>query len=179
VRNGRFVLHGLEPDTEVPAYFLEPRRKLGATARFSGKSAANGPVTVRLEPCGTARARLITPDGTPLARYPASGLLSMIVTPGPPSRRPSRRNEPTGGPLFADESTVARLDPVNYGADFQSDAQGRLTFPALVPGALHRIVDRTPTVGGRELEVHKEFTVQPGEILELGDVVIARPRERN
>ena len=177
VRDGRFVMHGLELDTELPAYFLEPERKLGATARLSGKSAANGPVTVRLEPCGTARARLVTPVGEPLARYPASGFVSMIINPGPPSRPDG--NAPAGGPLFADEALVARLDPVNYPADFQSDAQGRVMFPALVPGAPYRIIDRTPTFGGRPLEVRKEFTVRPGEILELGDVVVASPRGRN
>jgi len=103
----------------------------------------------------------------------------MIVTPGPPSRPPTRRNEPTGGPLFADESPAARLDPVNYGPDLQSDAEGRLTLPALIPGAPYRIVDRTPVFAGAALEVRKEFTVQPGEALELGDILIARPRGRN
>ena len=55
VRNGRFEIHGLDPDTEVPVYFLEPKRKLGATAVLSGKSAIGGPVIVRLEPCGAAQ----------------------------------------------------------------------------------------------------------------------------
>src|SRR5262249_33880526 len=66
-RDGRFALHGLDPgsDAEVAAYFLDPGRKLGATARFAGRATANGPVTVRLERCGTARARLVDPDGRP------------------------------------------------------------------------------------------------------------------
>ncbi len=55
VHDGRFALHGLDADVEVPAYFLKPERRLGATVRFSGRSSAGGPVTVRLEPCGTAR----------------------------------------------------------------------------------------------------------------------------
>ena len=36
-RNGRFEIHGLDPDAAVPVYFLEPNRKLGATAYFSGQ----------------------------------------------------------------------------------------------------------------------------------------------
>ena len=56
VRNGRFEIRGLDPDAEVPVYFLEPERKLGAVVNLSVKSAAGGPVTVRLEPCGAARA---------------------------------------------------------------------------------------------------------------------------
>jgi len=177
LRDGRFVLHGLDPNTavEVPAYFLEPERKLGATARFSGRSVADGPVTVRLEPCGTARARLVTSDGKPLDRYPARGLASMVVTPGPLVQGVQAKD----GPLFAEEAGVTQLDPVNYGTDFQSDAQGRLTFPALIPGATYRIEDFTPTFGGGEPVIRKEFTAQPGEALDLGDILIARPRGRN
>ena len=131
LRDGRFVLHGLDPGAavEIPAFFLDPRRKLGATVRFSGRSAASGPVTVRLESCGTAKMRLVTADGKPLDRYPARTLISMVVTPGPLRGRSLTGN----GPLLANEADVAQLDPVNYSFDLQSDAQGRLTFPALIP----------------------------------------------
>ena len=72
VRDGRFTLHGLDPadDAEVPVFFLEPDRKLGATVRISARTAANGEVTVRLERCGLAMARFLGPDGKPLERYP-------------------------------------------------------------------------------------------------------------
>ncbi len=177
LRDGRFVLHGLDPKAavEVPAYFLDPERKLGAVARFSGRSGADGPVTVRLEPCGTARARLVTSDGKPLDRHDARALASMVVTPGPPRGR----RQAEDGPLFADEASVVSLDPVNYGSDFQSDAQGRLTLPALIPGATYRIQDFTPVFGGGDPAIRKEFTVKPGETLDLGDILIARPQGRN
>ena len=74
---------------------------------------------------------------------------------------------------------MAALDPVNYASDFQSDAQGRLTLPALIPGATYRIEDFTPAFGGGDPAIRKEFTVKPGETIELGDIVIARPRGRN
>ena len=35
VRDGRFELHGLDPDAEVPAYFLDTEHKLGGTGRRS------------------------------------------------------------------------------------------------------------------------------------------------
>ena len=83
VRNGHFELHGLAPDVEVPVYFFEPKSKLGATAFFSVKAAAGGPIAVRLEPCGTAMARLVDPTGKPLVGHRDPYLISMVVTPGP------------------------------------------------------------------------------------------------
>ena len=62
-RDGHFEIHGLDPDADVPVHFLDPQRKLGATAVFSGKSSAGGPVTVRLEACGSARACILDPQG--------------------------------------------------------------------------------------------------------------------
>ncbi len=47
VRNGRFELHGLATDPEVPVFFLEPKRRLGAMVNLSGKSGSGGPITVR------------------------------------------------------------------------------------------------------------------------------------
>ena len=83
-RNGQFEIHGLDPDAEVPVYFLEPKRKLGATAYFSGKPAAGGPLnTCALEPCVTARARLVGPDGKPVTGFSKPWLISMVITPGP------------------------------------------------------------------------------------------------
>ena len=99
----------------------------------------------------------------------------MVITPGPPLQG----REAKDGPLFAEDAGVVSLDPVNYGNDFQSDAQGRVTFTALIPGANYRIQDITPVFGGGEPAIRKEFTVKPGEALDLGDIVIARPRGRN
>jgi beta-lactamase regulating signal transducer with metallopeptidase domain len=178
LRDGRFILHGLDPNSadEVPAFFLEPERKLGATVRFSGRSADNGPVTVRLEPCGTAKLRLVTSDGKPLDRYTVlRSLVSMVVAPGPLRVR----NQANDGPLLAAEAGVQQLDPVNYKNDLQSDAEGRLTLPALIPDATYRIQDFSPLFAGGDTVIRKEFTVKPGETLDLGDVVIARPQGRN
>jgi hypothetical protein len=80
---------------------------------------------------------------------------------------------------LAAEAGVQQLDPVNYKNDLQSDAEGRLTLPALIPGATYRIQDFTPLFGGGDPVIRKEFTVQSGETLDLGDIVIARPQARN
>ncbi len=169
--NGRFELHGVDPDTDLAVYFLEPKRRLGATIHVLGKPATGGPMTVRLEPCGTAVARLVDASNRPLAGYRNEYLIAMIVTPGAQtgSRAPADAMR-----LLADEAFVARIDPINYANNPESDAQGRITFPALIPGASYRIYD-TDSANRR---LRKDFTVKPGETLDLGDIVIEKPRAR-
>ncbi len=171
-RNGQFAIHGLDPDVEVPVYFLEPKRKLGATAFFSGKPAAGGPFSVHLESCATARARLVGPDGKPVAGFSKPWLIAMVVTPGPSNSPKARKS----GVLLAHEAPLPAVDPINYEPNPVSDAQGRITFPALIPGASYRIIDRTPFRGPDGPQVRKDFTVKPGETIELGDIMIEKPQ---
>ena len=48
VNNGRFEVHGIDPDGETPLYFLDPDHELGTTVHLSGKSPAQGSVVVEL-----------------------------------------------------------------------------------------------------------------------------------
>ncbi len=158
VKSGRFEIHGLDPDASVPVYFLDPHQKLGAAANFTGKSAAGGPVTVRLQPCGTAKARLVDAAGKPIAGYRGSHLISMSVAPPYIFRH--------------QEATLAAIDSINYADGPVSDAQGRIAFPALIPGAPYYL-----SVSGRtRTQRDKDFTVKPGETLDLGDIVIEKPQ---
>ncbi len=181
VHDGRFEVHGLDPDTEVPVYFLDPKRKLGGVVNLSVKSASGGPVTVRLEPCGAARARIIGPGGKPVSAYPPRpvlgeyhGLLrcSMVVTPGPPYSTAKGQ----AALLAADEQNLTAADPVNYATEPVSDADGRITLPVLIPGATYRFIDDTMAI--RDVagpEIRKEFTVKPGETVDLGDIRVEKP----
>jgi hypothetical protein len=174
VRDGHFTIHGLADDSEVPVYFLDSRRELGATAYLSHKSALDGPVTVRLERCGQARARLVDPAGKPVARSRdtyGSHMTMMVVTPGP-----HRSSEDAADQLrlAADLGSLARFDSIHYQKGLVSDSQGQLLLPALIPGATYRIYDDTPDneAGPR---LRKEFTVKPGETLDLGDILVEKP----
>ncbi len=179
-RNGRFELHGFDPDSDVPVHFLDPKHKLGATIHLSGKSASSGLVTVQLEPCGTAKARLVDPDGRPMAgpmvgpmaRISHLWLVSMVVQPGPPRSRKSYDE----GLVISSEYPLTWVDPINYPQSPVSDSQGRIVFPGLIPGATYRINDRTTVRDEKGPQVRKEFTVKPGEPLDLGDILIEKPR---
>lgn len=175
VSNGRFEIHGLAPDAEVPVSFLEPERKLGAVVNLSAESASRGPVTVRLEPCGAARAWLVDPDGKPVTKPVRNLSIRMVVTPGRADRTAS--NEKAARIPSAADGRLADVDPINYETDPAPDPGGRVTLPVLIPGATYRIIDYTMVVRGGQNgpELRKEFTVKPGQKLDLGDIRIARP----
>ena len=176
LRDGRFVLHGLDPNAvvEVPAYFLDPG---ASSARSPGSRDGRGPTD--RSPSASSRA---APRGSGWSLPTASR--SIGTTPGrwprwssPRGRRPCRAAK--DGPLFSEEASVMSLDPINYGNDFQSDAQGRLTLPALIPGATYRILDVSPAFADGDPAIRKEFTIKSGETIDLGDILIARPQRRN
>jgi hypothetical protein len=176
VSDGAFAIRGLGLDGEVPVYFLEPERKLGAVVNLSVKSAPGGPVTVRLEPCGAARAWLVDLDGKPVVKPVPKLIITMVATPGPASTYNHFPNDKASSLLYADECDLSAVDPINYEKTLSPDPLGRIALPVLIPGATYRFVDYTMVVRGQTRpEIRKEFTVKPGEKLELGDIRIAKP----
>jgi len=171
-RGGRFELHGVDSATEYPVYFLEPNRKLGATAHLSGSSPGGPPVIIRLESCGVARARLVNSDGKPIAARLPSTFITLVVTPGPLFS--GAQSNP--GRLFADEAALSAVDPVNHSIPMVSDAEGRIEIPVLIPGATYRFVDRSTVRDPGGSQVRKEFQVKPGETLDPGNICIEKPQ---
>jgi hypothetical protein len=174
LQNGRFEIRGLAPSAEVPVYFVEPERKLGAVVNLSVKSVAGGPIIVRLEPCGSARAWLVDPDGKPVAKPERKLEIKMVVTPG--RALDAFPNDKEAGLLSADEGELTDVDPINYETALAPDALGRIELPVLIPGATYRFIDYTMYVRGQTgPEIRKEFTIKPGQKLNLGDIRIAKP----
>ena len=158
---GRFKLIGLSDDGEYPVVFLDPIRKLGATLNLH---ATDDNVKVVLKPCGTARAKFILDDEE---RKFSPVLLNLVVTPGTP-----RRDFKTmrAGKVAADSDFNSNIDYINYRDGYwKANVQRRgkdqyYTFPALVPGATYRLMTSEEDDGS-----YKDFTVQSGETLDLGE----------
>ncbi len=170
VRDGRFELHGLDPEGTTRISILDAAHEWGATVELTGRQAGEEP-TIRLQPCGKARARFVGPDGRPVAKPPAD--YRFVATPGPhaASRDPKHRTE-----LAADSDFLVNIDRLHYWDFPRTDAEGRLTLPALIPGALYRISDElTAGVPDKGYQVRRNFTVKPGETLDLGDILIEKP----
>jgi beta-lactamase regulating signal transducer with metallopeptidase domain/protocatechuate 3,4-dioxygenase beta subunit len=162
-KNGQFALHGLDPDASVPFHFLDPKNETGTTVEISGRSADSGLLVVRLQPCGKAVARFVTPEGKPAVKY--RPLFKILVSPGPFMDDRKRRKE-----ISSDEDFVANFDREHYWGGPLTDAEGRCTFPALIPGAIYRLSIFNKIQNWDE----KDFSVKPGETLQLPDITVRK-----
>jgi beta-lactamase regulating signal transducer with metallopeptidase domain/protocatechuate 3,4-dioxygenase beta subunit len=153
-----FELSGMESGVEYPTLFLEPKRRLGAVVKL--KSTDTEP-TIVLHPCVDAKARFLDTDGAPKAAIRPN--FHLVVKPGG-----FRYNNLAQrmGELAADENFVANIDRVNYNDGPKTDDDGRVVFPALIPGATYRLL------GARKgnLTMERDFVVPAGETLDLGDI---------
>jgi RNA polymerase sigma factor (sigma-70 family) len=173
IRDGRFELHGLDPEGSTRVSLLDPDHEWGATVEVSGKQAGED-LTIRLQPCGKARARFVGPDGKPVAKHRPH--FEFVATPGPDQ---FSRDKKAKAELAADVAYMANVDRKHYWNGPLTDAEGRITLPSLIPGALYRITDfSTVNDDAKGPRIRKEFTVKPGETLDLGDIVIQKPEGR-
>jgi hypothetical protein len=153
---GTFRLKGLTSDQEHPVYFLDPYQKLGATVKLR---ATDEPISVVLKPCGSAKAKFV------LDREDRqfSPMLFFVLTSG---ELKYDSDAMKAGKTLADSDFVANVDRINYGnpREVQEGIDRHYTFPALIPGATYRLL----TNGGIN-GPYKDFTVQSGETLDLGE----------
>ena len=167
VRDGRFEVHGLDPDAEVPIHFLEPKGKLGATVRLSGKSGS--------ERAGDRPTRALRhgqgPAGRPHRQAGRQGHLSPDLD-DRHARGPSigtgtaRRGARRRGRPAADRPAPLRRRP-----------RVRRRGPDRVPRPDPRRELSASSSGprGGPHSFRKDFTVKPGETVDLGDIPIEKP----
>jgi hypothetical protein len=99
-------------------------------------------------------------EGNPLPRFRPP--FYIVARPGPRSSD----KEPS-----ADNDFVANVDRQHYPSGGPPlDKEGRAKFPCLIPGTTYRIIL------DYDLNSVKDFSVEPGQTLKLGDIVIDRPQ---
>jgi RNA polymerase sigma factor (sigma-70 family) len=162
VKDGRFELPGCDPDKPVEVFFYHAKGPWAAVALLSAKKAAGRPVTVRLRPCCTATARFVDQEGKPLAGVRV--VAEFVISPGLPWAGSFNRKG-----VFADTFFMANLDVERHN-DLRTDTDGRVTIPALIPGATYRLSVQPPQGGAYDSA--REFQVKAGQTLRLGDLVV-------
>jgi beta-lactamase regulating signal transducer with metallopeptidase domain len=167
IRNGRFILSGLDPEKTISAFVFDAERQLGASLDLSVQKDGQ-PVTVTLHPCGSARARIVDRAGKPFAEVmllskPMIGLEMAI------------RLSPSGGTTDQAVNVATTLVDNIDGGRYQklrTDVQGQLTFPSLIPGATYRVM---ASEGG--WVVKKEFVAVAGKTVNLAEIALMPPDE--
>jgi protocatechuate 3,4-dioxygenase beta subunit len=160
---GGFVLPGCEAGRTYRVLFLDAERRLGAVADLTAGS-RDGPVVVRLQPCGQATVRFVDPDGRPLPNRTVTPfvLLEPDVAADDDAARARRATE-------AVPHEMAWADPLAYRHCLgpHTEADGRITLTGLVPGVRYGLREWD---GVRSRCVAGPFTTRPGETLRLPNV---------
>jgi hypothetical protein len=140
---------------------------------LSAKAAAGKPLTIRLSPTGAASVRLVDGKGKVVKK---DLRLDLIVTPARGKVNPEVAL--LGGPGQSDYAAnmplpVAqkRPGPVSWAVSpLRPDAEGRVSIPALIPGATYRL--RVYDERNFNLVLcEREFTVESGKTRALPDLV--------
>jgi hypothetical protein len=166
VGKGKFELSGYDPDHPLPVYFFDAENQLGAVVKFSAKD-VDGKAVVKLQPCGSATARFVDVNGKPLANLDV-GHLELGLNDGV-----SFFDDRFDDKVITDVAFLSSLDPKRH-QKLRTDAQGRVTFPALIPGTRIIMIVRTPK--GRYVNLHKDFRVEVGKTLDLKDITVKEPK---
>ena len=129
-------------------------------------------MTVRLEPCGSARLRLVDPGGKPLGGSPRRGWSRWSLHPSHFAFPRAQKEYP----LFADHALLGLVDPINHAKAPTADAHGRISLSCA--DSWGQVPHQSTAPRWRDPEgekIRRDFSVKPGETLDLGDIVIEKP----
>jgi hypothetical protein len=160
---GRFEIGGLAAGEEYPVHILDAGRKLGATAIF--RADESNPRVV-LQPCGSAKMRLVNQLGNPVPNLQTVDAF-FVMRPG---AYEFDSDAMRSGKTAADADFISNVDRFNYPdvITTRSDDEGRIHLPVLIPGATYRITAKRDG----ESKAIKDFVAMAGETIDLGDLVV-------
>ena len=128
--------------------FFDAKNQWGNTVEMSARKAGEGPLRMRLKPCGSARVRFLDAEGKPLADFYPGLFLELA---------------PKHGDLSAQTLQVA--SPFRKTGP-HTDEQGRCTLSTLIPGATYEF---------GHAEIQTTITAEAGKTVKVPDVVVNDP----
>jgi protocatechuate 3,4-dioxygenase beta subunit len=166
VRDGRFVLPGLQEGQAYRVLVIDSKQRRGAAVEISARESGDEPV-IRLAPCGSVRVRLVDEAGKPVVRYRL--VLEFLVIPG------RFQCEFDGNFRGEDLAACAGQALLGYGGHWggpPTDADGRVTLSGLIPGATYRLLTSEHDAVSLDSEILEDFRVEPGQVLDLPEFTI-------
>ncbi len=165
VVDGKFELPGCDPTEPRTVFLLDAKTQSGATVIIRPDDAKDTPPVIRLKPCGWATVRLVDKQGKPRASQPLNAenlilrtdLIGMEGVNNPQYGTQALRHIRWGMPI---------LDSDRH-RSLQTDENGRVTFPTLIPDAPYKLIQISPSY--KEL---MDFRVEPGMEHSLGTITI-------
>ena len=173
IGDNKFSIACCDTHDPVSVAFLARGSGLGLHTEFAVQDIRDKVVTLTLQPLGQARARFIDkdPKKKPLTAFRP---LMWMSLPRKPFSTAADLEQQTVSPdsrflplqQSFDSIWTVLLHEHAHGS-LKTDAEGNALFKALIPGATYRISQ----FGGQT----RDFAVQPGETIDLGDVVVFEP----
>jgi RNA polymerase sigma factor (sigma-70 family) len=150
---GMFRLEGADPEQTYRAFFLEPKRRLGAVVEL--KCDPNGPVEVRMQPTATAKGVVVDHKGRPV-----KGTQILLWMARTKDDRKLTKND------FYDEGKLLVYNMITM-EPLLPTSPAEFCYDKLIPGVRYYV-----SAG----ETHHPIPVlKPGEVLDLGKIVMKKP----
>ena len=154
VRDGNFHVARAEVDGAYPIVLIDAAHRQGVLTSLTGKGQDPLP-SFPLEPCGLATGNLTAQDGSVLGITAIE--LAVVLSFRPYASQAMERE--------TDWYTI-----LNHDVPGQTTSRGKFVLPALVPGVRYRLY----TGKAETRRLVKEFSVEPGQKLLLGPLVVAK-----
>jgi hypothetical protein len=124
--------------------------------------------TIRLQKCGSAKARIAENKAKPLANERV--VVTVLLTPGHSLFDPGEPFNLKGA--TADVAHLANFDQKSFNT-LRTDAEGRVELRNLIPGARHWIVVSRPS--GGMVRVPLDLVPEAGKTLDLKEITVPNP----
>ena len=168
-RNGELILPGCDPEKGGTVYLFDRENSEGATVDFTGAQASGLPLSVKLQPCGKAQVRCVDGEGKPVASH--HPFLLIELTPGTVMAAVTVTGN-NDQELEGDWIMWANVDRDRWSTT-KTDAEGRVTITALIPGAPYVIANEGTLAADMIKGMKKtEFRVKSGETMTVPDIRI-------
>lgn len=150
-KGAEFTVRGINPRAPRPLVFYHKEKNLGYYVKNLRRELA-GPLTIQLQPCGSASGRILDADGKP-----ATGLRGHL-----------NRVDSNGSTKSSDGAAEGGCQRV------VTDKDGRFRVEGLVPGQEYRVINYSDRRPGFLDLIHVYVFVEPGEHKDLGDLKMRR-----